>query len=541
MIVLGINGGFRQGYQDVSACLVEDGRILAAVEEERLNRVKYSPGRLPFLSVTEVLSIGDKHIHEVDLIAFHGETWGDGVAEKVTDYFRSQFGHAPQLHMFHHHDCHAASAFYASGFDRALIVTVDGSGDGVSLQISVGESGVLRCIHRDLRPNSLGIFYSLITQYCGFVKDSDEYKLMGLSTYGNPDSYQFDWLIDFQNGKLRVDQHYLVPMPEGTPAPHRDEMLFSKAFEERMGRRRRIPETKIDSFYQDVAASAQSHLEKLMLRIVQHYISETGISKVCLAGGVALNCVANQQLMNADVVTELFVQPASNDAGISLGAAWLGAMMLGDTPVRPNDTYLGREYSDGGIEDVLIGSKIDYRKVTDSAAFAAEQIAKGKVVGWFQGKSEFGPRALGNRSILANAQQPEMKDKVNRAIKFREAFRPFCPSVIASEMHHYFKGNQLMAPYMTITYDALPSAIGQIPAVIHDDGTARIQTVDGDQNPLYLQLLQELKLRIGHGVVLNTSFNRANEPMVYSPRDALATFFSSGLDVLVMGSFIVEK
>lgn len=540
MYILGINGGLRQGYQDVSAVLVKDGGIIAAVEEERLSRVKSSAGRLPYLSVLEVLNIGGITIEQVDELAFHGSTW-NGFDDKLEKYFNRNFGYCPPVKKHHHHDCHAASAFFASPFQNALIISMDGSGDGISLQISVGKGSEISTIYRAERPNSLGIYYTMITQYCGFIKDRDEYKLMGLSSYGNRNAFTFDWLIDFKDGELILDQDYLVEILPGQPAPHRDEMMYNTKFIEKFDQPGRIPKSPISDFYKDIAASAQYHFEKLLLKIAEYFVQQTGLRNVCLAGGSALNCVANQQLMNADFVEGIYIQPASSDAGISLGAAWLSALEHGQQPKAPSDTYLGSRYSNQEIETILDACHLSYKKLDDPAMTAADFIAQNKVIGWFQNAMEFGPRALGNRSILANPCHREIQNIVNKKIKLREGFRPFCPSVLEEDTTLYFEGKQTVSPYMTITYNANEFAQKNIPGVVHVDQTARIQTVNATDNPLYYSLLRYLKLKIGHGVVLNTSFNLSHEPIVCSPRDAIATFFSSGLDALIMGAYLIEK
>jgi carbamoyltransferase len=541
MKILGISGGFRQGYQDVCACLVIDGKVIAAVEEERLNRIKFSAGRLPYLSVLEVLKIGNITFSDIECIAFHGSTWGEEIQPRLEDYFIQHFGSCPEFLRYHHHDCHAASSYFASGFEKATVITFDNSGDGISLQIMKGKNGKLELIDRFARPDSLGLFYQVITQYCGFVKDSDEYKVMGLSSYGNRDKYDFSWLIDFENGKLEINRNYIIVPQPGAQSLHKDEMAFNEHFIKKMGAKRRLPKSEMDSFYKDVAASAQQHFENMLLKIVKYYVDKTGCSNVCFAGGAALNCVANQRVMNADFVDKLFVQPASGDSGISLGAAWLCSLEKGFSPVPTENTYLGNQFKNSEIEAILNISNIKYQYVENPSIDAADQISRNKVVGWFQNAMEFGPRALGSRSILANATNPEMQDIVNKKIKFRESFRPFCPSVLEEDSTLYFEGKQVIAPYMTITYDVKKEMHDKIPSVTHVDGTARIQTVNKTQNKAFYDLLTELKKITGHGVVMNTSFNLSHEPIVNSPRDAIASFFASGMDILYLGNYKVKK
>lgn len=541
MKILGLSGGFRQGYQDSAACLVVDGMVKSAIEEERLNRIKFSPGRLPFLSIQEIMRINNLQFSEIDCIAFHGETWGNEFQQRIEAYFKNHFGSCPKIVRYHHHNCHAASTYYASGFNNATVITYDNSGDGISLQIMKGENGKLSLIKRINRPDSLGLFYQIITQYCGFVKDSDEYKLMGLSSYGNRDKFNFEWLINFNEGELEINKQYIhVPKP-GEASPHKDEMVYTKAFIEKIGQERRIPNTELQQYYKDVAASAQRHFEKLLIDIIKYYSNKTGFKKICIAGGSALNCVANQKIMNANFVDNLFVQPAAGDAGISLGAAWLCSNDYGKVPIKTSNTYLGNEYSDHEIEGILNTNKINYTYTQNPPEQAAKAISNNQVIGWFQGAMEFGPRALGNRSILASAINPKMQEIVNRKIKFRESYRPFCPSVLEEDVFQYFEGKNSTSNYMTITYNIKEEMKKVIPAVVHVDGTARIQTVSETQNKAFFDLLTRLKKLYGHGVVLNTSFNLSHEPIVCTPRDALATFFASGLDLLFLGNFIIKK
>jgi carbamoyltransferase len=541
MNILGISGGFRQGYQDVTACLVVDGKVVAAIEEERLNRIKFSAGKLPYLSVFEVLKIGGIQFSDIDFISFHGSTWGDEIQPRLEDYFIQHFGSCPPLLRFHHHDCHAASTYYASGFDKATVITLDNSGDGISLQIMKGENGKLDLVERFARPDSLGLFYQVITQYCGFVKDSDEYKVMGLSSYGNRDAFDFSWFVNFENDQLQINKKYIVVPHPGAASLHKDEMAFTDAFVKKMGAPRRLPKSEMIGFYKDVAASAQKHFEDVLLKIAKHYTELTGYSKVCLAGGAALNCVANQKLMNAEFIEALFIQPAAGDAGIALGAAWLCSKKQGVKPFSTENTYLGTRYTNENIEQTLNISGLKYQLLDNVAEDAARKICENKVIGWFQGAMEFGPRALGSRSILANATNPVMQDLVNRKIKFRETFRPFCPSVLEEDAHLYFEGKQSISPYMTVTYNVKKEAKSKIPAVTHVDGTARIQTVNKAQNERFYNLLKSLKELTGHGVVMNTSFNLSHEPIVNSPRDAIATFFASGMDILYLGDYKIEK
>lgn len=541
MYILGINGGFRQGYQDVSACLVKDGEVIAAVEEERINRVKFSPGKLPYISILEVLKIANISIKDIAIVAFHGSTWGDDFDEKIKSYFENHFGYSPVIKRFHHHDCHAAGSFFSSSFSKALILSMDYSGDGISVQVSIGEKNQIKVLKRFERPQSLGLFYSLITQFCGFVKDSEEYKLMGLAGFGDRNKFDFSWLLKYSAGSFELNLDYIeIPEPKA-PSPHRDEMNYNTHFIKKMGHERRVPNSPIAQFYKDVAASAQFLLEQTVLHLLEHYINETGIKNVCLSGGVALNCLMNQKLMNADFTDSVFIQPASSDAGISMGAAWLSCVENKIEPIAPKNVFLGNSFSDSEIERTLILCRIKFERVDNKIELASTDLKEGKVIAWFQGSMEFGPRALGNRSILANPCLPDMQQIVNQKIKFRESFRPFGASVLEEDVFDFFEGKSPKAPYMTLVYDVKEKKRKEIPSVVHADGTSRIQTVSKNENPTYYELLAEFKKKTGVGVLLNTSFNLNHEPIVNTVREAIASFYSSGLDVLYVGNYRVVK
>lgn len=541
MYILGINGGVRMGYQDVSAVLLKDGEVIAAIEEERVSRVKHAPHQLSEKAITEVLDIAGIQITDVDIVATHGETWGDNFGKALKAYFVDTFGYCPTIKRYHHHTCHGASAYYASGYDEALVISIDGSGDGVSTQVCVGRNGKMEVIDRLGRPNSLGLFYSVITQYCGFVKDSGEYKLMGLSSYGDGSKVDMSPLLKLTDkGQYEFDTKYLVKIEPGQAQPSRQQAFFSRELIDLLGPNR-TKSMKLDQRLMDISAAAQHKLEEALLHVAKYHVEQTGIKKICLAGGVALNCVANQKLMDSGIADEIFIQPASSDAGISLGAAWLAANEQGFSIPKPEHVYWGRTFSNEAIKDILDQLHVPYSYVEDPSLTAAEAISKGKVVGWFQGGDEFGPRALGCRSILADPTDPDMQSRVNLKIKFRESFRPFCPSVLEEDSPKYFEGAQAIAPYMTITYKVKPEAQKQLPAITHVDGTARIQTVTEKQNARYYKLLKYLKELNGHGVTMNTSFNRNNEPIVHSPIDAVSAFYGSGMDMLVVGNYMLSK
>lgn len=540
MNILGLNGGIRLGYQDTAAVLIQDGKVTAAVEEERMNRIKYAPGQLPELAIVEALKIGGLGMKDIDLVASHGETWGGDFEFWLRDYLGQTFGHCPGIIRVNHHNAHAASAFFGSGFDQAMILTIDASGDSVATQAAVGKDKRIDVLKRISRPNSLGIFYSVMTQYCGFRRDSDEYKLMGLAAYGDKHRYDLSDMLTYGNGNYELNTDYLKPIKPGQAQPVRQNMAFSEKLIEKLGPKR-VKGQPLAQHYKNVAASAQDLLEQVLIDQVRALHKETGMRKLCLAGGVALNCMANKHLMNLDFVDDIYIQPAAGDAGVSLGAAMWAGMLKGEPPQAIPHVYLGSSYSEGEIETELRNIGVTYEKVDKPEQFAAKDIADNKIVGWYQGATEYGPRALGNRSILANPANPLMKDILNDRIKHREPFRPFAPSLMAEEFSRFFKGKKEHSPFMTINYEACPENAAKIPAVVHEDGTSRIQTVSEKDNPLYYKLLKEVKKRTGIGMVVNTSFNVNMQPIVNTPAEAVSTFYACGMDVLYAGPFMIRK
>lgn len=539
--ILGINGGVRPGYQDISAALMRDGKVVAAIEEERLNRVKHTAGHLPVLSVKEVLRIGGISIKNVSAVAFHGSTWQAGIEDVLKNHFENYFGFCPAINRYHHHDCHAASTFYPSGLEEALVITVDGSGDGVSTQVSIGRNGKLELVHRYERPQSLGMFYSMFTQLCGFTRDADEYKLMGLAAYGDSLKYNLDDILSVNENGYCFNEDYMVKILPGQSSPSRHEMLFSSKFINQLGLNRRV-EKEMGESYKHLAAAAQQQLESALVSLVKKYVTETGIKNVCMAGGVALNCLANQKIEALAEVEELFVQPASSDAGISLGAAYLASVDAGVSSFeKQTHTFLGNGFLDSEVAEALQRCSLNFSSGQNFVEEAATRLAANMVIGWFHGRMEFGPRALGNRSILANPAAPDIQQTVNHKIKFREGFRPFGASVLEEDFHEFFEAECSDAPYMTKVFFVKEKYRELLKGVTHADGTCRVQTVNRNQNALYYDLLSAFKNKTGFGVLLNTSFNLSHEPIVATPREAVASFFASGLDELYIGNCRLKK
>ena len=542
MYILGINGGFGGGYQDSCSCLYADGIIIAAVEEERLNKIKFSTGIFPLKSIQEVLSIGNISMQDVSIVAFHGSTWNGNIENDIRTFFLHYFGNCPTIKRFHHHDAHAASSYYLSGFEEALVVTMDNSGDGISSQLMMGKNGTLELLKNWQRPNSFGTFYSCITQLAGFNRDADEYKLMGLAPFGNADAYDFsDFLFLTEDGNYELNQQYIYPIQTGQSFPNKQIPLYNQQFLEKLKITNSF-DIKNTSIQKNIAASTQKHLENIVCDWLNYWLQKTGLKKICLAGGVSMNCLLNQKITERCAIENLFVPPFAGDQGISVGNAFLAGLENNIIPNNKNLTaYLGRNYSTEEIETVLRRNNISYKIIDDVVQKAAQYIAEGKIIGWFQGATEIGARALGNRSILANPAIKGMKDKINNTIKFRENFRPFCPSVLAEDFDNYFATSLTEIPYMNTTANCKLLTIAELPEIVHINNTARVQTVSSKNNAIFHQLLSEIKKQTGHGVLLNTSLNVRNQPIAYDINDALITLYTSGLDCLFIDNILIEK
>jgi carbamoyltransferase len=378
----------------------------------------------------------------------------------------------------------------------------------------------------------------MMTQFCGFTRDEDEYKLMGLAPYGNAEQYDLSPIIKIHTKGYTFNNQYIKSLEMGQPQPVKQESIYNNNLIQLLGEAR-IPSTPITDKYKDLAAATQQKLKEAVIAIVKDFQHTTGLRKLCLAGGVALNCAANQFLMELEEIDDIYIQPAAGDSGISLGAAYWVAKEMGDTPKPMLNAYLGTEYNNDEIKKMLLLTGVNFTKSNHPQVDAAKLVADNKVIGWFQGKMEFGPRALGNRSILANPLAMDMKQRINAKIKFRESFRPFCPSVLEEDFKTFFEGKLNSTPYMNINFGVKNPT--ELPSSTHVDNTARVQTVNAAQNELYYQFLQELKNEIGVGISINTSFNRNNEPIVESVIDAISAYFGSGLDALIIGNYILRK
>ena len=445
--------------------------------------------------------------------------------------FAQQFGPTKaKMRFVDHHLAHAISAYAYSGFEDAAIVVMDGRGAWEATTIWHGHNGRLDPVLMIPFPNSVGHFYSEFTEFLGFQRNSDEWKVMGLAPYGKP-GVDLSAFIDVRASPYRVRAKQLIANG-ATPIAGMAALLGPP----------RIPESDIDGRHKDIAYAVQDACETAMMNVVRMAIEKTGCRNVCLAGGVALNSKANGKIVASGLVDKLFVQPAASDDGVALGAAL--AHYLDGKGQLPNKTmrhaYWGPCFDDEAIESALRTYKLHYTKLSDPAPTAAELLAQGKILGWFQGRMEFGPRALGSRSILADPRDPEMNAKVNNAVKFREWWRPFAPSIKKEAAEEYLE-SAMDSPFMILTALVRPEKRSIIPSVTHVDGSARPQTVEKEINPLYWRLIDEFEKRTGVPVIMNTSFNLRGEAIVHTPTDAIRTFFSSGMDALVIGSFLVEK
>jgi len=578
MIILGINAY----HANASAAIVADGRLLAAVEEERFNRVKYAAG-FPARAIHYCLDVAGVKLSDVDHIAIPRDPWARlgtklryamrmprfaldrmrviarfaGIRDELAAAFEVPAENIrARFHRIEHHTAHLASAFFVSPFDHAAVLSADGLGDFASAMWAAGNGPRMRILGETTFPHSLGMYYTALTQYLGFWKFGDEYKVMGLAAYGQPEFLEEFRRIVRSDGPLsfRLGLKYFKHQAQGadmtwseadrTPVQGR---LFSSYLEERLGPAR-LADQPLEKRHQNLAASMQAALEEVLVAHWNALAEKTGEKSLCLAGGVAFNCLANGKIFDRTPFERVFVQPAAGDAGLSVGAAFAVAhQILG----RPREFMMdhagwGPEFSAQQIRKAVEISRAGdgHERIEELAQEAlvrttARHIAAGKIVGWFQGRAEWGPRALGQRSILADPRRPEMKDILNRRIKHREIFRPFAPSILEEATAEYFEHSH-PSPFMTFAYGVRPEKRAVIPAPTHLDGTARLQTVSRSANPLYWKLLRAFGDLTGVPVVLNTSFND-NEPIVCRPEEALDCFRRTQMDVLVMGNYTLEK
>lgn len=571
--------GISAFYHDSAVCFIDDNGIAACLQEERFSRKKHDDA-FPVKSLDMLRKHYGLKDEELDAVIFYDKPvlkfdrilhnliqiaprgfkfaydalplWISGkifISDKIRKYIKGNY----KIYYTPHHISHTASAFFASGFSEAAFIVNDGVGEWDTTTFGTCKGNAVDVMKAVKYPDSLGMFYSAFTYFCGFRVNSGEYKLMGLAPYGKPvyaDIIRNNVIDIREDGSYRLNMRYF-DYQYGM-------RMCSGRMENLLGLKIRKPDEQMSEEYADLAASVQEVLEEVLVKMAMHVRKQTGMKKLILAGGVSLNCVANSRIIKQAGFDEVFIQPASGDAGGALGAALYAAHTVFSKRFRnPQQfSYLGTEYTDSQIEDELKKYNLKYSRAEDPAATAAECIEHSEVLGWFQGRMEFGPRALGTRSILGDPRDPRMQKRMNLKIKFRESFRPFAPSVLAERHNEYFE-EEFHTPYMlTVStlrkqfrhrervyhdFKILSSDISVVPAVTHADFTSRVQTVTAEQNPLYYRLISEFYRRTGIPMIINTSFNVRGQPIVESPYDALATFFNTEMDTLIIGSFIMRK
>ncbi len=586
MNILGISAY----YHDSAACLVQDGVAVAAAQQERFSRVKHDH-RFPLDAVNFCLKHGKLEAKDLDYVVFYDKPFikFERLLETYLSYapkgwisfmtamplwvkqklhlpklIASQINYEGKILFPEHHESHAASAFFPSPYQRAAFLTMDGVGEWTTTSFGVGEANRIRIDSEIKFPHSLGLLYSAFTYFTGFKVNSGEYKVMGLAPYGEPKYVDtiLNELIDVkEDGSFKLNMEHFT-YPYGLT-------MTGGSFEKLFDGPARQPESKLTQREMDLAKSIQVVTEEVMLRTAKHIHKLTGEKRLCLAGGVALNCVGNGRILREGPFEDIWIQPAAGDAGGALGAAlfaWYQLLNNERFTDEKNDlqrgSYLGPDYPDSEVKQFLDAHGFPYEELQNGnmPSRVADLIAEGKVIGWFQGRMEFGPRALGSRSIIGDARNQAMQSKMNLKIKYRESFRPFAPSVLAEEVDRYFEIDRA-SPYMLLVayvrenlrremssqeqelwgIDKLNVVRSDIPAITHVDYSARIQTVHEDTNPAYHQLISEFNKKTGCSVIVNTSFNVRGEPIVMSPEDAYLCFIRTEMDYLVMGHLLLDK
>ena len=582
-------------YHDAAAAILQDGILIAASEEERFSRIKHD-FNFPELAIKFCLESAGLQAGDLDYVVFYEKPFRkfDRILMSVLQTYpqsykvfresmitwmidklwvgskiSAELGIPTEKILYcEHHMSHAASAFLCSPFEEAAVLTVDGVGEWVTGTWGVGKGNQIEIKKQMLFPHSLGLLYSAFTAFLGFEVNEGEYKVMGMAPYGQPRYVDKVWKVIRQeaDGSFSLDMDYFC-------FQHSTTRTFNKKFEQLFGAPRApkqlfftedsgFPEyfgeapsnfhelCKLNQHYADIAASIQQVTEEVLITMARQLHKETGLKNLCIAGGVGLNSVANHRILRETPFEDIFIQPAAGDGGGALGAAlWADNMLLGNPRrFRMDHAYWGKAYSDGEVQQFLTENDIPFQHLSNDDKLldlAVERLQQGNVIGWFQGRFEWGPRALGNRSIIADARNPHMKDIVNTKIKFREPYRPFAPSVLAERTEEFFEipnaVEQYPARYMLYVVPVRKSKYDVLPAITHVDGTGRLQTVFEDASPRYHGLIERFAQATGIPAILNTSFNLKGEPIVNTPANAFSTFYRSEMDMLFLGNFVVEK
>ena len=582
--------GISAYYHDSAACLIKDGELIAAAQEERFTRKKHD-NSFPVNAVNFCLNYAGIKSSDLSYVAFYDKPFLklERILETYLSYapygiksfikaiplwinqklwikelIKKELCYEGQVLFPEHHESHAASAFYASPFQEAAFLTIDGVGEWTTTSFGTGKNNKINIIADIKFPHSIGLLYSAFTYYTGFKVNSGEYKVMGLAPYGEPKYVDliYDKLIDLkEDGSFRMNMKYFDYCAGLT--------MTNKKFDKLFGSPPRKPESGLTQREMDLARSVQKVTEDVMLRIAKHIKKETGQKYLCLAGGVALNCVANGKILKENIFDDIWIQPAAGDAGGALGAAFFTWYQYLDNKRQADNkndfqkgSYLGPEFSAYDIKEFLESNSIGYEFLTDSQIpdLISDLINEENVIGWFRGRMEFGPRALGARTIIGDARSPKMQSKMNLKIKFRESFRPFAPSVIEEKISDYFEIDR-PSPYMLLVAEVrkerqktmrkeekklsginkLNVVRSDIPAVTHVDYSARIQSVNKNTNPLYHETISKFNEKYGCGVIMNTSFNVRGEPIVCTLEEAYKCFMKTDMDYLIMGNYLLNK
>ena len=552
-------------YHDAAACLIKDGVVVAAAEEERFTRKKHDID-FPINAINYCLKEGGITKDQINYVAFYEKplpkferilsqhlemfpksflsfykampSW---INEKlrVPSIIRKKMKYKGDILFIEHHLAHAASSFLVSPFEEAAILTVDGVGEWATASYGYGKGSEITLLKELKFPHSVGLLYSTVTAHLGFSVNNSEYKVMGLSPYGKPSYYEtFKKIVDVkEDGSIEFDMsyfdfHYKLTMP-------------SKKFEQEFGKTRK-PNEEVTQKHKDIAASLQKITEEIIFKMLNHLYRETKMENLCMAGGVALNSVANGKITRNTPFKKVWIQPAASDAGTSLGAAaYAYNSILGNKRKHVmKSAYLGPSFSSDYIKDFLDKNKIAYKKFKDDDALiklTAKLLFESNVIGWFQGRMEWGPRALGARSILSNATNPKMKDILNLKVKHREHFRPFAPVISKEDVHDYFEIDKDEEPFMLFVYPFREKVRNLVPSVVHVDGSGRLQTTSEQENYLYYRTIKEFEKLSGIPILVNTSFNIRGEPIVCTPENAYKCMMGTGIDYLVMGDFIIKR